>query len=281
MVAFTGAEAGGATALRLEKRTNGVNTQTTASDPPAVSVDELSMDFGGLQVLNRLSFEIRGTGTCAIVGPNGAGKTTLFNVISGEIRPGNGSVSINGRVLGRAGVMERRRLGVVRTFQKVRLVPHLSTLDNVALGRIVDEHKSQLVRWGSRRQLQQARESALATLESLGCAYLAGRPAGDITLAEQRLVELARAVCGRGTIFLLDEPASGLSDQQRDLLADAVQAIAASATVVLVEHDLRFVRRVAVRVIALERGSIIFDGTPTDMGRDQKVVEAYLGSEAV
>lgn len=273
------AEAGQVGGFRREelRRWMQPTASTGTDEAAAIAARDLSIGFGGLRVLRQVSFQIGGPGVCAIVGPNGAGKTTLFNIIAGQLQPTAGSLSIRGQAHTTHQIGERRALGVVRTFQQVRLVPGLSALDNVALGHIVEAGRKRLVRHRARQELVESRANALAILRMLGCEKLALREAGDITLAEQRLVELARAVCGKGSIYLLDEPASGLSDEQRELLAEAVRTIGLSATVVLVEHDLRFVEQVAERVIALEGGSVIFDGSPSMLSSDEKVVSAYLG----
>jgi ABC-type branched-subunit amino acid transport system ATPase component len=220
-------------------------------------------------------------GVTGIVGPNGAGKTTLFNTLAGELVPTAGTVHLGDRDITGTAAHTVARLGVRRTFQIVRLAARLTVLDNVALGSVEATAglvPSLLLRREQRR-LHTIRDEARTALARVGCAHLADRHPGELPLGERRLVEVARALMGRPALLLLDEPASGLADDQRAQLGELVRELGRTTSIVVIEHDVDFIASVAERVIVMAEGAKIFEGAAEDAFRDPVVVTAYLGAD--
>jgi branched-chain amino acid transport system permease protein len=245
-----------------------------AAGPPLLAVRGVYKEYGGLSVLHDVSVALPARGLFALCGPNGAGKSTLLNVIGGSVPPSAGEVVLNGTDITRQPPDRRFHQGISRTFQAVHLIKGRTVLDNVAVA-CLSSHTASIVTRIGRSRLDAAREQAARTLAGLGMAGLAGREVSSLTLETQRMVELARALAPNPRLLLLDEPASGLSEEQRQRLAGLLTTIAERTCVLLVEHDLALVAQVSERIFVLSGGRLVFDGGPADF-RSSPVVNSLL-----
>jgi branched-chain amino acid transport system ATP-binding protein len=233
-----------------------------------IEIADLTVRFGGVKPLDGMSVRFE-TGTCGLIGPNGAGKTTFFNVLSGFVKPAQGTIHAFGDDLLRMPHFRRARWGLRRTFQTEQAIEELSVLDNVAM---VWEHAKQEGR-GKRR------DDVLGALEFVGLDVSPDTKVG----AERRLVEVARAVVGRPKVVALDEPAAGLPDEETAHLAEVIQRIPEhmGALVILVDHDMSLVSACCGVTAVLDFGKLIAAGPTAEVLRDERVIKAYLGTEEV
>ena len=242
-----------------------------ASQSPLLEVRGLSKTFGGLRAVDDLSFHVAEGEILGLLGPNGSGKTTVFNLIAGVFPPDQGQVYFAGHQITRFAPSRRSALGVARTFQLVRTLPNLSTLDNVLVGRLYGRERSPSV--------AEARTQALALLATVGLVEKSSYPAVKLTLAERKRLEVARALATRPRLLLLDEPAAGLNPVEVDAaLAFFGQLRAGGITLVIVEHNVRAIRGACDRVIVLDAGKAIAEGTPEEALAHAAVVQVYLGT---
>ena len=249
---------------------------------PLEAVD-LSKQFGGLSALDTVSLALRPGEVHGLIGPNGSGKTTLLNLLSGYYQPSSGAIRHNGEELGAAAVQRRARIGVARTFQKPRLLPTLSVLDNVMLGAWPHAKSGFLATaFGLRsvaREERALREHATELLHGVGLGHVLGRRANLLDHAEQRFLEIARALAMRPRFVLLDEPAGGLTGAEIEQLANVIRTLRdAGIGVLLVEHHTDFVFRICDRVTTLNVGKMIKHGTPDEVRADPQVIRVYLGA---
>ena len=242
---------------------------------PALRLRGVSKAFGGLQVIYDVGFEVPQGSRTALIGPNGAGKSTIFNLISGVYPLDAGRIEALGRDITGASVVERVRMGIARSFQNIRLMPHLSTLENVMLG---EHHRSPPLQWvPGRRATAAAREA----LEQAGLGTYPGQVVADLPYGIQKRIEVVRALLARPRILLLDEPAAGLNEVETAELRRLLQRVSATGvTLLVVEHDMPFVRQLCDHVVVLNFGRRIFEGTPEAVQQDAAVLEAYLGTPA-
>jgi branched-chain amino acid transport system permease protein len=248
-----------------------------AASTTLLEVRGVAKEYGGLSVLRDIDLTLPQRGIFGLCGPNGAGKTTLLGVVGGSVRPSAGTVTLAGEDITGLPAAERFGLGVSRTFQAVHLIRGRTVLDNVAVACLRSQ-RSSLLRGIVISRLAQARADAMEALEYLGLGDLAYREVGSLTLETQRMVELARAMASRPSLLLLDEPASGLSEIQRERLRGVLRAIGEVTCVLLVEHDLDLIATVAERILVLESGALVFTGTSEEFRSSELVNSLLIGA---
>ena len=267
-------------------------TATQATRDVVFDVDHVTLRFGGVVSLNDVSLQMYRGEILAVIGPNGAGKTSLFNSLTGVYTPQEGSVTLVGRpgaaavsVIGKKTHVVNH-LGVARTFQNIRLFPALTAIENVKVG-IETRQKSGPISamlgmpW-QRREEKASTVEALALLRDVGLARHANELAGSLSYGEQRRLEIARALGTNPGVLLLDEPAAGTNPVEKRDLAELIARINAErdVSVLLIEHDMKLVMSIAHRIIVLNFGEKIAEGTPQEIQKDPVVVAAYLGTSA-
>ena len=240
---------------------------------PALEVSEVCMAFGGAQVLSDVSISVPTGGVTGLIGPNGAGKTTLFNVVSGLLAPRSGRVMIDGHDVTGAGPAARARRGLSRTYQRLELFTSLTVRDNI---RVAGEIRNT---WGRRGRIDVDAETE-RTLELLGLGDVAEREVSELPTARARVVEVARALMTQPKVLLLDEPASGQTEQETLAFGRILRQLVEERglAICLVEHDVGLVMDTCEMIHVLDYGEIIASGPPEQVKNDPVVVNAYLGT---
>ncbi|MGY3605284.1 MULTISPECIES: branched-chain amino acid ABC transporter ATP-binding protein/permease [unclassified Bradyrhizobium] len=248
-----------------------------------LQLDKARKQFGGVTAVNDVSFDVRAREIVALIGPNGAGKSTTFNLITGVLTATSGAISVLGRKVENAPPQEVVKLGVARTFQHVKLVPDMTVLENVAIGAHLRGHSGAVA---SMLRLDRADEARLLAeaarqIERVGLTDQIDQLAGSLSLGQQRIVEIARALCVDPMLLLLDEPAAGLRHMEKQRLAALLRQLRdGGMSVLLVEHDMGFVMDLADRIVVLDFGTKIAEGTPEAIKKNPEVIKAYLGAAA-
>jgi branched-chain amino acid transport system permease protein len=247
-----------------------------------LQVQAVRKEFGGLVAVNDISFDIRAGDIVGLIGPNGAGKSTTFNLITGVLSLTRGAVQFRGQAVGGLPSREIARAGMSRTFQHVKMIPEMTVLENVALGGYLRSANGTLK---AMLRLDRAEERALfaeaeAQLARIGMAHQMHELAGNLALGPQRLMEIARALCTDPALLLLDEPAAGLRHQEKQGLASVLRQLKAEGlSILLVEHDMDFVMGLTDRIVVMEFGTRLIEGTPEEVQASSVVRAAYLGTE--
>jgi branched-chain amino acid transport system ATP-binding protein len=244
----------------------------------ALSVRHVSKRFGGLQALHDVSLETEGE-ILGLIGPNGAGKTTLFNVISGFLRPTEGEIYYNDLPIHRYRPHQTVGLGIARTFQIVKPFGDLTVLDNVLSGYGQPLYP-RLGAFFQRFHTPITAEAAREIMASTGLMAWADTPASSLPIGLQRRLEIARALATRPEVLLLDEPAAGLTSQEADELTALIRTLTQRGkSIIVIEHNMAFAMGLCERIVVLDRGQVIAQGTPAQVRADEKVINAYLGRE--
>jgi branched-chain amino acid transport system ATP-binding protein len=246
-----------------------------------LEITKLSKSFGGLKVIDDLSFGVARGERLALIGPNGAGKTTVFNLITGVYAPDAGSIVLEGADITALPARFRIRRGLARTFQNIRLMAHLTVLENVMIAQYArTPGVAALLQPVGFGRANRWRDEARAALKDAGLESYADQAAGALPYGIQKRIELVRALLAAPRVLLLDEPAAGLNPAETEALHQALDAIARRGiTLVVVEHDMHFVGRLCQRVVALNFGVKIAECAVGEIHADPRVREAYLGSD--
>jgi branched-chain amino acid transport system permease protein len=275
--------------FRPERKRPDPSLILAARDKPAAGsevllhLEKARKQFGGVIAVNDVSFDVHAREIVALIGPNGAGKSTTFNLITGVLTSSGGTISVLGREVDKAPPQEIAKLGIARTFQHVKLVPDMTVLENVAIGAHLRGHAGAV---SSMFRLDRADEAKLLAeaarqIERVGLADQIDQLAGSLSLGQQRIVEIARALCVDPMLLLLDEPAAGLRHMEKQRLAALLRQLRdGGMSVLLVEHDMGFVMDLADRIVVLDFGTKIAEGTPDAIKKNPDVIKAYLGAVA-
>lgn len=250
---------------------------------PILTLEHISMSFGGLKALSRLSLEVDKGSISSLIGPNGAGKTTVFNIITGIYRQDRGRVIYRGKDISRLPGSRVTALGIARTFQNIRLFQSMTALENVMVGMHSKTRSGPLqALFKTPFQVREEKESArraFEILEFLGLADLYDDPASSLPYGGQRRLEIARAMAADPGVLLLDEPAAGMNPlETRELMDLILKLRERGLTIVLVEHDMKLVMGISESITVLDHGAKIAQGTPDEIRTNEKVIEAYIGS---
>ncbi len=251
-----------------------------------LKAEDLSKQFGGVQALKAISFEIPNSSIFALIGPNGAGKSTLLHLLSGTFQPSSGRVQLKGQELVGLEAHKRVKLGIARTFQSIRLFQQLTVLENVMTGfhthykvpiweHLISTQKS-------KKESQKFKENAFELLEFMGLLGQANKEAHSLSYGQQRMLEVARAMATSPQLLMLDEPAAGLNSIEVEFFLQRLKEMKKkNITTIVVEHNMDLVMNVADHILVIDHGEYLFDGTPSAVPSNPQVVKAYLGEEFI
>jgi branched-chain amino acid transport system permease protein len=253
-----------------------------AAGEVVLQVEAVRKTFGGLVAVNDISFDIRAGEIKGLIGPNGAGKSTTFNLITGLLSLSGGAVKFRGEAISGLPSRQIARRGIARTFQHVKLIPDMTVLENVALGAHLRGHKGSFAAMlrTDRAEERQLMREAERQLRRVGMGEYLHELAGNLAMGQQRLLEIARALCADPALLLLDEPAAGLRHKEKQALADVLRQLRSEGlSILLVEHDMGLVMDVCDRMVVMEFGTYLMEGTPAEVQQSPAVRAAYLGTE--
>lgn len=247
-----------------------------------LTIAGMHKSFGGLKVIDDVSFHVRQGSRTALIGPNGAGKTTIFNLLTGVYETDAGTITLDNQDITRVPAQDRVIVGMSRSFQNIRLMPHLSTVENVMLGQHARARslRDLLYPLGllPRNRWKQAAEEAL---HDAGIGTYPGEVVANLPYGVQKRIEVVRAMVSQPKLLLLDEPAAGLNETETHQLQELLERVSGQGvTILVVEHDMHFVRNLCDHIVVLNFGRKIFEGTADEVHGDPAVLEAYLGTDS-
>jgi len=255
------------------------------TQPPKLHVDHISLNFGGIKALQDVDFKVNEGEILAVIGPNGAGKTSLINSINGFYTPQKGQITFEGRSISHLPPYKRAQLGISRTFQNIALYTNMTALDNLMAARHIHMKSNMLTGamfWGpARREEIEHRHRVEEIIDFLEMENVRKTIVGNLSYGLRKRVELGRALALEPTVLLLDEPMAGMNVEEKEDMARFILDIheQQGMTIMLIEHDIGLVMDISHRIVAIDFGRKIAEGTPDEIGRDEAVIKAYLGQE--
>lgn len=257
-----------------------------AQDSVKLHIDHISLSFGGIQALSDVEFKVNAGEIFAVIGPNGAGKTSLINSINGFYKPQQGAIYFDGQEISKLPPYKRAQLGISRTFQNIALYTNMTTLDNLMAARHIHMKSNMLTGalfvGPARREEIEHRRVVEEIIDFLEMESIRKTIVGNLSYGLRKRVELGRALALEPTLLLLDEPMAGMNVEEKEDMARFILDIheRQGMTIVLIEHDMGLVMDISQRVVALDFGRKIAEGTPDEIKQDERVIKAYLGQEA-
>lgn len=238
-----------------------------------LEVKDLNINFGGITAVDNLNFSVKKGEILGVIGPNGAGKTTLYNTITGIYKPSKGDIFLNNKKITRMKPYKISRLGIARTFQNIRLFNSLTVLENILVGRVSELKK--LVK------LNPYMEETFDILKVVGLEKVINNMASDLPYGQQRKVEIARALAISPKVLLLDEPAAGMNNYEKRDLKNLINILREdfNITVLIIEHDMGVIMELCDRILVLDYGKKIAEGSPEEISNDDNVIKAYMGKD--